>query len=335
MSTPSARAAIFQAPGQPFTLGSFPLPTPGEGATLVRITCATICGSDIHTHAGRRHAPAPSVLGHEMVGIVESTNNPLFQPGDRVTWSMVWSCGDCSMCQSGLHPKCHRLFKFGHAPITSQSQFTGGFAEYCLLPKGTNLFNVPANISDPVASTANCATATVAATFRHAGDVQNKPILILGAGMLGLTAAAMARHLGASEVNVVDTNPARAALATQFGATPNPISKATHIFDFTGSPEAMESSLNYLATGGMLILAGAVFPSRAIQLPAEYIVRQCLTIKGVHNYSPQDLQFALDFLTQTTYPFDTLIEGRFSLDQINEAFEYANTHKPPRVAIYP
>lgn len=43
--------------------------------------------------------------------------------GDRVTWSMVWSCGQCFFCQSGLRPKCERLMKFGHHGMR------GGFAE--------------------------------------------------------------------------------------------------------------------------------------------------------------------------------------------------------------
>jgi putative phosphonate catabolism associated alcohol dehydrogenase len=331
----TARAAVFHASNQPFTLESFPIPTPREGETLVRITCATICGSDLHTHSGRRHSPAPSILGHEMVGHIEATTDPNFQPGDRVTWSMVWSCGHCPMCLKNLHSKCEHLFKFGHAPISPTSHFTGGFAEYCLLPAGTTLIKIPPTIPDPVASTANCATATVAATFRKAGNITHQKVLILGAGMLGLTACAMARHLGAAEVAVIDNNPTRAALATRFGATTSEPFKANVVFDFTGSPDAMEASLNFLATGATLILAGAVFPSRPIQIPAEQIVRQCLRIEGVHNYSPQDLAAAIDFLTQTTYPFDTLIEGQFALHQINEAFAYANSHKPPRVAIYP
>jgi putative phosphonate catabolism associated alcohol dehydrogenase len=338
MRPTSAKAAVFLDPGQPFRIQSFPLPTLQHGETLVRIRCATICGSDLHTHAGRRISPTPSVLGHEMVGHIAAISGASpFAIGDRVTWSMVWSCGQCPRCLSGLHAKCERLYKFGHAAITDDSHFSGGFAEYCLLPAGTSIFKVPHNLSDPVAAIANCATATVAATLRLAGPLKDKSITILGAGMLGLNACSMARHFGAGPIHVIDSNPARAALAVRFGASGHHpgTGSASIVMDFTGSPDAMESAIHLLDTGGTFVLAGAVFPSRPIQIPAEQIVRKCLRIVGVHNYSPTDLEQALQFLASTIDPFDSLIEGHFTLDQINEAFAYATDSNPPRVSIYP
>jgi putative phosphonate catabolism associated alcohol dehydrogenase len=335
MPVDTALAAVFHAPGQPLTIDAFPIPKIEPGQTLVRIRCATICGSDLHTHTGRRISPSPSVLGHEMVGDIVATDTS-HKVGDRVTWSMVWSCGTCDNCLRGLHAKCHQLYKFGHAAITPTSHFSGGFAQYCLLPAGTEIFKVPANIPDPVASIANCATATVAATLRKAAPIHGQTVVILGAGMLGLNACAMANHLGAKEVFAIDTDPHRQALATHFGAALNPPpNSAQVVLDFTGNPDAMEQGIQYLRTGGIFILAGAVFPSRPIQLPAEQIVRKCLRIEGVHNYSPNDLAAALDFLAATTYNFENLIEGHYSLNEINEAFAFAQSHKPPRVAIYP
>ena len=335
MPVDTALAAVFRAPGQPLTIDAFPIPQIEQGETLVRIRCATICGSDLHTHTGRRNSPSPSVLGHEMVGDIVATNTS-HKVGDRVTWSMVWSCGTCDNCLRGLHSKCDRLYKFGHAAITPTSHFTGGFAQYCLLPAGTEIFKIPANIPDPVASIANCATATVAATLRKAAPIKDQTIVILGAGMLGLNACAMANHQGAKEVFAIDTDSQRQALATQFGASLNPQpNSAQVVLDFTGNPDAMEQGLSYLRTGGIFILAGAVFPSRPIQLPAEQIVRKCLRIEGVHNYSPTDLAAALDFLATTTYNFESLVVGHYSLNEINEAFAFAQSNKPPRVAIYP
>ena len=94
----TCRAAVFRAPGQPLTLDEFPLPRLETGECLVQIRCATICGSDLHSYYGRRPSPVPSVLGHEMVGLVaglgpggvrDFRGRPL-AIGDRVTWSMVW-----------------------------------------------------------------------------------------------------------------------------------------------------------------------------------------------------------------------------------------------------
>lgn len=62
----SSLAAVFRAVGEPFTLERFPIPALKGSEALVRIRCATICGSDLHSYFGRRHSPMPSVIGHEM-----------------------------------------------------------------------------------------------------------------------------------------------------------------------------------------------------------------------------------------------------------------------------
>ena len=161
-----SRAAVFHAAGQPLVLETFPVPQPQGSEAIVRVCCATVCGSDLHSFSGRRHAPTPSVLGHEMVaeivatgpaGVNDFRGRPLAL-GDRVTWSMVWSCGECFYCQHGIRPKCERLLKFGHEKIIPGRALIGGLAEYCHLPEGTAIFKVPANVPDAVASPANCAT---------------------------------------------------------------------------------------------------------------------------------------------------------------------------------
>ena len=75
------------------------------------------------------------------------------------------------------------------------------------------------DLTDEVACPVNCATATVAAAFRAGGDCRDQIVLVQGAGMLGLTASAMARRWGAREVIVCDVNPQRLLQAPRFGAT--------------------------------------------------------------------------------------------------------------------
>ena len=213
-------AAVFRTVNEPLSLERIPLPECRGREALVRIRCATICGSDLHSQQGRRHSPAPCILGHEMVGDIiamgpegalDYWGNPL-RLGDRVTWSMVWSCGECYYCKLGLHPKCERLRKFGHEELTPGLSLGGGMAEYCQLPGGTAVFKVPDNVPDEVASSANCATATVAAICRNAGDLTGLSVVVFGAGMLGLTACAMAAAGGASRVIAVEPDTARRAL---------------------------------------------------------------------------------------------------------------------------
>ncbi len=353
-------AALFHGPGKPLTLESFPLPALAPGEALIRISCTTICGSDLHSISGRRHSPAPAILGHEMVGHIAAigpgelrsfSGEPL-SLGRRVTWSMVWSCGQCYFCRLGLNPKCERLFKFGHSSIGPASTLSGAYSQFCLLPAGTAIFPVPDNIPDIVAAPANCATATVAALLRHAQPIAGASVLVLGAGMLGLTACAMASAAGAHTIIAVDPDTLRARLAPRFGAThtlsPGPgllhsvrsltsSRGADCAFELSGSPDSTEAALPLLRPGGHLLLAGAVFPSRPLSLPADDIVRRLIRISGVYNYTPHDLAAALSFLSAhlPSFPFPLLVPASFPLSDINAAIDFALRERPPRAALLP
>jgi putative phosphonate catabolism associated alcohol dehydrogenase len=351
-----ARAAVFHTPNAPLRLQDLPLPDPAPDEAIVRIRCATICGSDLHTILGRRPGPAPSVLGHEMTGEIAALpagglrdfhGQPL-SPGHRVTWSMLWSCGDCHYCRQSLRSKCERLRKFGHE---QGLHLFGGYAEYCHLPAGTAIFRVPANLPDSVAAPSNCATATVAAVFRIAGSVAGHCVVVSGAGMLGLTACAMAASQGASSVIALEPCPTRRTLAARFGATAavRPSEARAAVLDatagrgagfaleFAGVPESCESLPPLIRPAGHLVRAGSVFPSRPLALPPEHFVRSLLRMTGVYNYQPADLDTALAFLSaqSAAFPFHELAPAAFPLEQINEAIALAATGIHPRVAIVP
>ena len=360
---PTARAAVFHAVGQPLRLDTFPLPELRGSEALARITCATICGSDLHSYQGRRACPVPSVLGHEMVARLAAVGpsgardyrGQALAVGDRVTWSMVWSCGECFYCRHGLRPKCERLMKFGHEAITPDRALIGGLAEYCLLPEQTAIFKVPDDMPDVVGSPANCATATVAAVFRNAGSVAGETVVVHGAGMLGLTACAFAAAQGAARVIALEPDPARRQTALAFGAdevldNARPEAElrrrvgeltdgrgADVGVEFSGYPEAVEVGLGLLRLGGRFVMAGATFPSRPIQLAGDQVVRRLHRLIGVYNYEPEDLERALAFLAQTQnrYPFGDLVGRSFPLADVNAAFAYAERQHPPRVAVLP
>src|SRR5262249_22987300 len=66
------RAVVFSGAGHRLQMIRFPVPEPHGTELLVRVTCCTLCRSDLHTHAGRRIEPTPTVLGHEIVGRIEA-----------------------------------------------------------------------------------------------------------------------------------------------------------------------------------------------------------------------------------------------------------------------
>ena len=84
-------------------------------------------------------------------------------------------------------------------------------------------------------------------------------------------------------------------------------------------------------------MAGATFPSRPVQLSGEQLVRRMIQIVGVYNYSPEDLERALAFLSKAVdrYPFQELVGRSFPLREVNAALQYAEIARPPRVALIP
>lgn len=363
MSHTTCQAALFSSVGEPLRLRSFPIPRPVDGEALVRIEMCTICGSDLHTVQGKRQEPTPTILGHEAVGIVECVSNqpPLdiagipIQTGDRVTWSVVVSCSNCDRCQAGIPQKCRHLFKYGHSKAEGHYALSGGLAEYILLRSGSSLIKLPSALPDEVVCPANCAIATVAACFRQTGKIADQRVLIFGAGMLGLTAAAFADFHRASQVVIVDPNPSRLEKARWFGAScavrwdpavekiADELHRNTGIADFdivlelSGARAASQAALELGAIGAHIVLAGSVLPSANIGLDPQMLIRACWTLSGVHNYTPSDLKTAIDFLwhSRSRYPFSDLVEARFDLPDINRAVQFALENQPVRVAICP
>lgn len=357
--TQTARAAVFRGAGLPFEICEFPLPRLQGTEVLVEVIACTMCGSDLHSIHGRRAVPVPSILGHEILGRIaefgpnsprtDAAGQPL-SVGDRVTWAIVASCGECFYCRHDLSQKCERQTKYGHEPLRPGRELTGGLATHCLLTHGTALFRVPDNLFDEVACPANCATATIGGALEAAGELAGTNVLIMGAGMLGVTAAAWSRSAGAKNVIVCDTSSERVEGVKAFGAThaclPGQAAQAVAdqtakygvdvALELTGSPEAFETLLPLVRLGGRIVLIGSVFPTRPVPMLLEQIVRRCLTIRGLHNYAPRHLHAALGFLAaHLEYPFDKLVSGWHSLSELDRVVTAKSASNVLRIGLRP
>ena len=359
----TCRAALFEGPGEPLRLARLPIPELEEWEALVRVECCTICGSDLHTVSGARREATPSILGHEVLGRIErlAQSPPLgldgtsLSVGDRVTWSTVVACGGCDRCTTGLPQKCRSLSKYGHERAEGRGALSGGLAEFVLLRRGSSVIRVPESIPDEVACPANCATATVAASIRAAGEIAGRRVLLFGAGMLGLTAAAMTRSMGAASVTMCDLSAERLARAARFGADHlvrwhadrGVIREALRresggdsfdrVIELSGAADAVEAACEFGGIGSRVVLVGTVMKSRPVAIDPEGVVRKCQSILGMHNYVPDDLRAAVRFLKRwhDRYPFGDLVERSFRLSDVNRAISFAMEARPVRVSIRP
>ena len=86
-----------------------------------------------------------------------------------------------------------------------------------------------------------------------------------------------------------------------------------------------------------MILVGSVFPTRALSVRADEVVRRLLRVEGVHNYTPEDLLAAFAFLAEAheQFPFRSLVGASYPLTRIEDAIESALPGKHFRVAVRP
>lgn len=350
---------VFEKPHQLLQTVSSKIPSLEDGEILVQINYATLCGSDLHTFCGLRQEPCPTILGHEIVGtIIELNANSLLNDatgkqlsiGDTITWTVFASNPHTAVYNPDTPQKNDYLYKYGHRQITEQDTFHGGLASHIILRRHTYIRILPKELPDRIAATINCAIATAAGAIRLAGKIKSKKVLISGMGLLGLVCTAMCKEGGASQIVVTDIDDTRLALAKRFGASETLNSRVTKLceldslktangfdrfIDMSGSPDAMEDGIEQLGVNGVAVFIGAVFKQRKLEIDAEQMIRRILTIKGLHNYNYQDFSTAVDFIIANwkKYPFSDLVEKEFSLEQVNEAFDYAVVNKPIRVGI--
>lgn len=341
-------AAVWRG-GADISVESVTVPPLGPGDVLVRVRLATVCGSDRHTVSGRRDQPCPSILGHEAVGEIvglgagqtRAVDGRLLRVGQRVIWSVTWPCGTCDRCLAGITAKCRTVRKAGHEALDSTWGLSGGYAQHVFLPRGLPIAVVGDDLTDSVAAPASCATATVMAVVERAGQLAGRRVVVLGAGMLGLTAVAAAARASAASVTAIDPCAGRRQLARGFGATDardaaRDAGTCDVLLDFSGSPAALEDGLATLDVQGMAVLAGSVAPHAAVALDAESVVRRQLSIVGVHNYEPRHLAASLDFLyrTRDSFPWPQLVADPGSLDDLG-ALLTAPAGPKPRSSIAP
>lgn len=359
----NSRFAIFDDKLANFQLLETEIPSLSEGEILVKISYTTICRSDIYTFLKVRKEKNPTILGHEIVGKIvkfgEGANKidlrgHTLELGNRITWGIYAGDPNSYYAQKGIPQKSEGLFKYGHEQLTEKNTLHGGLADYIILRPHTPIIKLLNFIPDPIAALINCSVATVAGGFRLANKIKDQNILINGTGMLGSIACAMASKGHAKNVIAVDTNAERVKKALKFGANiavsykDDPLKikeqinefageelKIDVVMEFSGMASAMLSTLNLLDVGGIALWIGATFPQDSVPINGEMIVRNLLTIKGLHNYNEQDLIAAVTFM-ETCYElfdFQSMIHGGFKFEDVNKAFEYAVNKNPFRVGI--
>ena len=270
-------------PGQPLQSSDLADPSPGKGEVVVDIQRAGICHTDAHYRAGTGTTHLPVTLGHEVAGVVSAVGEGVtdIRQGQRVALHYLFSCGTCERCRKYGEQFCPEGGMLG-------KERDGGYAQRVVIP-AFNAIPIPDEVSSDVAAIMMCSTATAYHALRLASLSKGQSVAVLGFGGLGVSAAQLARALGASEIYAVDVVPEKLKLAEKFGAIPldareTPVHKAILgatdgrgvdvAVEFTGNAEVARGGLRALTPGGRLMIVAINLRSFEFNPFADLLVRE-------------------------------------------------------------
>ncbi|ORA29928.1 zinc-dependent alcohol dehydrogenase [Mycobacterium aquaticum] len=312
------------------TLEITPEPVPGPGEVRVRTTVVGICGSDLHAACGRHpFIDLPYRPGHEAVGVVDAVGTGVEGDwvGTRVAVEPNLACGKCPQCAEGRYNICRELLVFGcQTPGALADSFTIAADRLVALPDG--LDDRHAILIEPLATPVH----TVRRAAEAVGDLADRPVVVLGAGPIGLFALLAARHAGA-RVIVADLLESKRARAERLGAAgsfdPTAVDAVDTALALMGGPAAVvidcvsrESSVaqavDLVDKGGAVMIVGVA--EGATPVPLGLIQDRELALIGNLMYVREDFLAAVDLLASGAVPVDEIISAEFELADAAAAF---------------
>ncbi|QGF24657.1 zinc-dependent alcohol dehydrogenase family protein [Raineyella fluvialis] len=304
---------------------------------IVKVEATTICGTDLHIMKGDVPAVTDGrILGHEGVGTITEVGTAVgnFAVGDRVIISCITSCGTCSYCRKGLPSHCQTVggigWILGHL-------IDGTQAEYVRIPfADTSLYHLPEGVSDEQALFVSDIVPTgYEIGVRDGGVKPGDVVAVIGTGPVGLSAIMTAGLHGASRVIAVDLDDNRLELAgREFGAThtvnsgsPDWADQVRALTDGLGVDVAIEAvglpatfaaALSVVRPGGQVANVGVHGKSVELPIQDKWIDNIRISM-GLVNAVTGDM--LLKMIAEGKLPVDKLATHRFSLAEIDEAYE--------------
>lgn len=265
--------------GKPLQCLEVETPKPQGSEVVVEVTHCGVCHSDLHFWKGTydlgggqilkitdRGVELPRAPGHEVLGKVVAVGPDAkgVSVGDkRIVYPWI-GCGECERCKAGEDNLCDKQKSIGVVRH-------GGFSSHVVVPHPRYLFDY-GDLDPAVATTFSCSAITVYSAIRKMQPLNpDKPVVLIGAGGLGLAAITMLKALDHHNIISVDIDPAKREAALAAGATGvvdgagegvaariveaagGPVQGA---IDFVNNGKTTATALDCLARNGRLILVG-------------------------------------------------------------------------------
>jgi propanol-preferring alcohol dehydrogenase len=250
-------------PHAPLRLVWHPEPVPAPGEILLHVTRCGVCHTELDEIEGRTPPPQlPVVLGHQVVGIVESDNLLSesqrqavgLQIGQRVGVAWIASaCGHCHYCLSGQENLCPEFKATGR-------DIDGGYAE-TMKVRADFVHPIPDSFSDSEAAPLLCAGAVGyrALKLTHLQDGQSLGLMGFGGSNHIVLKLARTKYPN-SNICVFSRNPSEREFALSLGAAwtgtidQSPPEGMDAIIDTTPVWSPVSEAMKRLKPGGRLVI---------------------------------------------------------------------------------
>jgi S-(hydroxymethyl)glutathione dehydrogenase/alcohol dehydrogenase len=343
------KAAVLYGVNQPLQIQDIDMDEPRAGEVLIKTSASGVCHSDLHFMEGKWQFPLPAVLGHESAGVVEKVGEGVtnVQPGDRVVVAFVQSCGTCDRCVTGRPNLCmntNDLQRRGRISLNGEPmvQFAGmsAFAEYQLV-SAKACVHVPDGVPMEVAALVGCSVMTGVGAVTNTVKLQvGQTVAVVGAGGVGLNIIQGAKLAGASRIIAVDLLENKLAAAREFGATDvvdaskgNAVEQVQEMtgggvdyaFEAIGLMKTAVDCWGMARRGGQAVIVGMLPLGQDLVLPdagASFLGEKGI-VGSFYGSTRQtyDMPWLMELYRQKRLKIDELITKRWTLDQINEAYE--------------
>jgi propanol-preferring alcohol dehydrogenase len=242
---------------KPLEPRDLPVPRPGPGEVLIRVSACGVCHTELDEIEGRTAPPEfPVVPGHEVVGRVEETGDEVttHRVGDRVGVGWIYdSCGRCSYCKSGRENLCSEFTATGR-------DANGGYAEYMTAPEAS-AYPIPEVFGDAEAAPLLCAGGVGYRSLARTGLTDGQTLGFFGLGASAHLVVQMARYEYPNARLFVFTRSAEKQgfarhLGADWAAAPGtePPAPLDAIIDTTPVWQPIEQGLRMLAPGGRMVI---------------------------------------------------------------------------------
>lgn len=299
-------------------------PKPSGSEVVLKVIAAGVCHSDLHIWDGYydigqgqklklldRGIKLPLTMGHENVGEVIAVGPAAkgVSIGDIRLIHPWMGCGECIVCRRGEENLCLK-------PCSVGIHRGGGFATHVLIPHSRYLFDIgglPPERAAPLA----CSGVTAYSALKKVGPqlITDEPVVMVGAGGVGLMALALHRAMSGKSAIMVDIDPVKREAAKKAGASQvidgkagdaiDQIRAATgggawSVIDFVGAGQTVKLGVDAAIKGGKVIVVGLF--GGDVSIPTPFFPIKALTVQGSYVGSLPEMGELLDLVRRTGAP---------------------------------